>query len=33
MDTYSDVQHEAAREELLRLEEEAKTKAKIVQFA
>lgn len=32
MDTYSHVQHEAAREELLRLEE-SKTKAKIVQFA
>ena len=33
MDTYTHVQHEAAREELLRLEEQGKTKTKTVQFA
>ena len=33
MDTDSHVQHEAACEELLCLEEEGRTKAKIVQFA
>lgn len=33
MDTYAHIQHEAAREELLRLEEQGKMKTKIVQFA
>lgn len=33
MDTYAHIQHEAAREELLRLEVQGKTKTKIVQFA